>query len=250
MPSPTINLPKLTEPSDFEMDSQEPPSAFTRWFQPYTPLSTTDSNNLQVKPNVGQILRSKRVRYLGITALFIAGFGYFFLGPVLDFNIGVPSNPNSPADPSKDTPGNSPSPIGDGTNKIDWSKFAYTQYVTNTDYLCNSVMLFEILHRLGTKADKLMMYPSNMHPSADSSKREDKLLYKAQKEYGVKLMPIEVQHRAGGDGELYPYNSYTVVPEAQKLIANSPVFGFSNLGRQLHQTPRFQPDAIHPRPLT
>ena len=31
---------------------------------------------------------------------------------------------------------------------VDWSQFAYTQYVTNLDYLCNSVMLFERLHQL------------------------------------------------------------------------------------------------------
>ncbi|KAI9036774.1 nucleotide-diphospho-sugar transferase [Aspergillus affinis] len=43
---------------------------------------------------------------------------------------------------------------------VGWSRFAYAEYVTNTLYLCNSVMLFEALHRLGSKPDRLMMYPS------------------------------------------------------------------------------------------
>ncbi|KAK9251415.1 nucleotide-diphospho-sugar transferase [Lipomyces tetrasporus] len=69
--------------------------------------------------------------------------------------------------------------ILDELNGIDWSRFAYVQYVTNTAYLCNSVMLFEILHRLGSKAHRLMM-----------------LLRQARDKYGVKLMPIEIQRRA------------------------------------------------------
>jgi alpha-N-acetylglucosamine transferase len=45
-------------------------------------------------------------------------------------------------------------------DKTDWTQYAYIQYVTNSDYLCNSVMLFETLHRLGSKADRLMLVPS------------------------------------------------------------------------------------------
>jgi hypothetical protein len=83
---------------------------------------------------------------------------------------------------------------GDG---IDWKRFAYVQYVTNTAYLCNSVMLFESLHRLGTKAEKLMMYPSQFAPGGDSV--EGKLLAKARDVYGVKLTPVDVQRRTSND---------------------------------------------------
>lgn len=31
----------------------------------------------------------------------------------------------------------------------DWSQYAYCQYVTKPAYLCNSVMIFEALERLG-----------------------------------------------------------------------------------------------------
>ncbi|PVH80652.1 glycosyltransferase family 8 protein [Cadophora sp. DSE1049] len=60
-------------------------------------------------------------------------------------------------------------------------------------------MLFEILHRLGSKADRLMMYTASMHPDAASPTKESQLLLKAEREYNVKLMPIEVQHRGQGD---------------------------------------------------
>lgn len=75
----------------------------------------------------------------------------------------------------------------------DWSRFAYVQYITNAPYLCSSVMLFESLHRLGCKADRLMMYPSGF--SLDSNGIEPRLLTKAQDEYNVKLKPIDVQRK-------------------------------------------------------
>ncbi|KAH6896691.1 nucleotide-diphospho-sugar transferase [Thelonectria olida] len=91
-----------------------------------------------------------------------------------------------------------PPPIPD---KVDWSRFAYTQYVTNADYLCNSVMIFETLHRLGSKADRLMMYPNFMLDPTDteSDTPHGKLLIQARDKYNVKLMPVEVQHREGAD---------------------------------------------------
>ena len=74
-----------------------------------------------------------------------------------------------------------------------WSQFAYVQYVTNLPYLCNSVMLFESLHRLGCKPDRLMMYPSGFY--LDDNSTESRLLMKARDEYKVKLKPIDVQRR-------------------------------------------------------
>lgn len=106
-----------------------------------------------------------------------------------------------PTPPHIPAPSASTSPASDPSIPIDWTQFAYTQYVTNTAYLCNSVMLFEILHRLGTRADRLMMYPAYFLASENSESREAKLLRKARDEYGVKLQPIEVQRRSGQDGE-------------------------------------------------
>ena len=94
----------------------------------------------------------------------------------------------------------------DLTAKVDWSRFAYTQYVTNTDYLCNSVMLFETLHRLGSKAERFMMYPAGFVTTGDSV--EAKLLRKARDEYGVKLTPIEVQSRSTADSKQHTSHLY------------------------------------------
>ncbi|KAL2842495.1 nucleotide-diphospho-sugar transferase [Aspergillus pseudodeflectus] len=91
-----------------------------------------------------------------------------------------------------------PSPI-QTVDPVDWSSFAYTQYVTNGAYLCNSVMLFETLHRLKSKADRLMMYPNNFSADEQDQSSESRLLRKARDDYGVKLMPIEVQSRTNGD---------------------------------------------------
>lgn len=63
----------------------------------------------------------------------------------------------------------------------------------------DSVMLFEILHRLGSKADRLLMYPSEFRVrSGDNETPESRLLRKARNEYNVKLKPIEVQRREEG----------------------------------------------------
>ena len=80
--------------------------------------------------------------------------------------------------------------IGKGT---EWSQVAYVQYVTNLPYLCNSIMLFERLHSLGCKPDRVMMYPSGF--SLGDNSTEARLLAKARDEFKVKLMAIDVQQR-------------------------------------------------------
>ncbi|CAF3587907.1 unnamed protein product [Fusarium graminearum] len=87
------------------------------------------------------------------------------------------------------------------SDETNWSKFAYVQYVTDVDYLCNSVMAFETLGRLGSRADRVMMYPSEMlAPDAEySDTKAGQLLIKARDEYNVKLQPVEIQRREGDD---------------------------------------------------
>jgi hypothetical protein len=169
------------------MAQSDPSSHFLGFLRtsPYTPLATDseDAQRTQVKLNIGQILRSKRVRVVGVATLVVCAITFLFYGPRRRPNFDFRCPSSSSASPSS----------GD----VDWTRYAYTQYVTNTAYLCNSVMLFEILHRLGSKADRLMMYPATMHPDPASNGVDSRMLLKAQNEYGVKLMPIEVQHRSG-----------------------------------------------------
>lgn len=105
---------------------------------------------------------------------------------------------------------------------VDWSSFAYVQYVTNSNYLCNSVMIMETLHRLGSRPDRVMLYPSKMlEPDATSSTSHDgQLLLKARDEYGAKLIPISVQSRDSEDGNRPPSFSHRPSP-LFPLLANT-----------------------------
>lgn len=166
-----------------------------------TTTSATDPSHL--KPSIGQILMSKRVRY---AAFSLAAIGVVFLAfrnydriPSLDsFRNGgsAAASSNSVCPPAI-------IPSAEGDN-INWSRYAYTQYVTNAAYLCNSVMIFETLHRLGSKADRVMMYPEKMMNPTETNPTSDdaRLLVKARDQYKVKLVPVSVQRRAGAEGKL------------------------------------------------
>lgn len=88
---------------------------------------------------------------------------------------------------------------------VDWSKFAYVQYATNSAYLCNSLMLFELLDGLDSKADRLLMYPQSMAANglSDEGSEDVRLLNLARDKYNVRLQPIQVQHRPGPDRKLH-----------------------------------------------
>lgn len=86
--------------------------------------------------------------------------------------------------------------------KVDWSGFAYVQYVTNANYLCNSLMILEALYRLGTKADRIMMYPRQWQvPDSmeTATTSEGRFLAQARDDYLTKLIPITVQTFERGD---------------------------------------------------
>ncbi|KXJ91695.1 nucleotide-diphospho-sugar transferase [Microdochium bolleyi] len=164
---------------------------------PKTEASGSDSASALNKPTITQILTSKQVR---VAASVAAVLGVFYLAfhnydrlPSLDDLRGGAASSTSECKPAVVPPYNE--------HSVDWSRFAYTQYVTNKAYLCNSVMIFETLHRLGSKADRVMMYPDSMMDPAETnpSTEEAKLLAKARDEYKVKLTPVGVQKRAGGD---------------------------------------------------
>ena len=182
-----------------------------------TPSNTSPESPLRL--HFEQMLKSKRLRVVAAAFVFLS-IVLFLLLPsthVPDFHIiGASSGPATALD-----------------QWVDWSRFAYVQYVTNSPYLCNSVMLFERLHTLGTKADKVMMYPMQFTPG-DSS-LEGRLLTKARDEYGVKLIPIEVQRRKAHDGE---------IPNSHSLSETKKYFSY--LGGELYQASSFQSDSIRP----
>ncbi|KNG87388.1 hypothetical protein ANOM_004022, partial [Aspergillus nomiae NRRL 13137] len=115
-------------------------------------------------------------------------FMMFFLASLLKLPNGTLRDISLPKIPSS-----FPSSLSWPASDVDWSRYAYVQYVTNTDYLCNSIMIFEALSRMNSKADRLMMFPSNF--KLDNDTTEGKLLLKARDQYDVQLIPITVQSR-------------------------------------------------------
>ena len=77
---------------------------------------------------------------------------------------------------------------------VDWSHYAYSSYATSSAYLCNSVMVFEALDRLGSKADRILFYSEEWDTDvADQVDRDSQLLVKARDEYNVKLIPVQFE---------------------------------------------------------
>jgi alpha-N-acetylglucosamine transferase len=101
--------------------------------------------------------------------------------------------------PPQNASGSSSTSIQD---KVKWNDFAYVQYITNGDYLCNSLMIMESLQRSRTRADRVMMYPEDWHISDNNTPNasiESKLLVQARDLYGAKLVPIQIQSFTKGD---------------------------------------------------
>ena len=59
--------------------------------------------------------------------------------------------------------------LPDASLEVNWTDFAYVQYVTNEQYLCNSLTILEALHRVGAKADRVIVFPDNWQPSTMST---------------------------------------------------------------------------------
>ena len=76
----------------------------------------------------------------------------------------------------------------------DWSKYAYSLYATDAEYLCNAVMIFDDLRQYGSKAERLLLYADTIDVNGGES-REGRLLAKARDELGVKLQPVKVWHQ-------------------------------------------------------
>jgi hypothetical protein len=76
------------------------------------------------------------------------------------------------------------------SNNVDWSRFAYSQYTTDTQSLCNALVVFESLHRLGSRADRILLYPEEWVAKRDDRTRW--LMQVAQQKFGVKVEPIQL----------------------------------------------------------
>lgn len=156
-----------------------------------------------LRPTLGNLVASRRMRLIAAfaTFCFLLVVGFYHASAIPDLSAALSTSPKS------NNPGFVPPKYG--SQDVDYSRFAYTQYVTNSIYLCNSVMIFAKLASLHSKADRLMMYPSTMLPdpeagttpasSAIPDTDDARLIVRARDTYNVKLAPISIQHRSGSD---------------------------------------------------
>jgi hypothetical protein len=76
---------------------------------------------------------------------------------------------------------------------IDWSKYAYSLYATDSATLCHALLVLDALSRLGSKADRVLFYPNYWDTVIrDSKDRDSQLLVIARDRYKVKLQPIQL----------------------------------------------------------
>lgn len=109
---------------------------------------------------------------------------------------------------------------------VDWTRYAYSQYATSSAYLCNAVMVFEALYRLGSRADRVLFYPENWDTDiSDSKDRDSQLLVMARDMFGVLLVPINLDlvREGAGSGESW-----------DKSISKLLAFGETEYKRVIH----------------
>ncbi|PWY80493.1 nucleotide-diphospho-sugar transferase [Aspergillus heteromorphus CBS 117.55] len=111
-------------------------------------------------------------------------------------------------------------------DRVDWSRYAYSQYATSSPYLCNALIVFDTLQRLGSRAQRVLFYPENWDVLVDDTRdRDSQLLTMAQEKYNALLVPIDVQMVKAGSG---PNESW------DKSISKLLAFGETEFDRVIH----------------
>jgi len=78
-------------------------------------------------------------------------------------------------------------------NAVQWNKYAYSLYATDSATLCHAVIIFDALAKFGSKADRVLFYPEYWDTRIESSRdRDSQLLVMARDKYQVKLEPIKL----------------------------------------------------------
>ncbi|GLA32147.1 N-acetylglucosaminyltransferase [Aspergillus niger] len=111
-------------------------------------------------------------------------------------------------------------------DRVDWSLYAYSQYATSSPYLCNALIVFDTLQRLGSRAQRVLFYPEDWDVLVDDDRdRDSQLLAMAREKYNVMLVPIDVQMVKAGSG---PSESW------DKSISKLLAFGETEFERVIH----------------
>ena len=162
-------MPRYGDPDyDPDFDDSPPPSPKLKALRNASPPSIIRSLGLR-------LWRSR-----GLIIVFLSVTGFFYLITQLRRHGPIFAPKHAPSLQYKN---------------VNWKHFAYSQYATDSDHLCNAVMIFEALQKYGSKAERVLMYPETMDTAiSDVRDRDSQLLVKARDEYGVKLIPITVPH--------------------------------------------------------
>ncbi|KAL3255791.1 hypothetical protein ABHI18_008048 [Aspergillus niger] len=111
-------------------------------------------------------------------------------------------------------------------DRVEWSLYAYSQYATSSPYLCNALIVFDTLQRLGSRAQRVLFYPEDWDVLVDDDRdRDSQLLAMAREKYNVMLVPIDVQMVKAGSG---PSESW------DKSISKLLAFGETEFERVIH----------------
>jgi hypothetical protein len=112
---------------------------------------------------------------------------------------------------------------------LDWEKHAYVTYVTHHEVLCNAVMMFESLKRLGSKAKMVMLIPDTeefaLEGYGSRSATADatvKRLLRGTVEEGVELVRVRVLRREMSYRRFYllSFYLYREWSERGRAVAN------------------------------
>ncbi|KAL4923780.1 nucleotide-diphospho-sugar transferase [Aspergillus undulatus] len=102
-----------------------------------------------------------------------------------------------------------PAPVAPHINYdlVDWSRYAYSQYATSSPYLCNAVLVFDALEKLGSRAQRVLYYPKRWDVVVESDHdRDSQLLRLAKNKYKAMLVPIELEMIKPDAGPGEPWN--------------------------------------------
>ncbi|KAI6849027.1 MFS transporter [Hortaea werneckii] len=114
---------------------------------------------------------------------------------------------------------------------VDWSRYAYVTYATNDANMCNAFMMFESLHRLGSKADRVLLHnPQWIDRAQGGMDRNAQLMSLAAKRYNVKLRPARLLDERGEHTEVTSDGISTWDTSVTKLRA----FELTEYDRVLH----------------
>lgn len=86
--------------------------------------------------------------------------------------------------------------------KGDWAtRFAYVQYATGLDSLCNSLMIFDQLVSGGSIAGRLLLYSRELDEGSPDGRDLGRLLQLAKTRYGAAVKPVDELKKSNFDRE-------------------------------------------------